>query len=101
MILFIFLTIVAGIVQAGVIYALKVGFLKSLIFAAPFILLHQYIFIYNYLHAPNFIVMWFLTAAITAALSFLVGYFFFNDTLSIYQVIGIIFIIAGMVFMKF
>lgn len=101
MLLYIFLAIVAGVIQIGVIYGLKIGFLKSFLFAIPFILLHQYLFLYNYIKAPNFIIIWFITAGITSMLGFLIGQFIFKDILTIYQVIGVILIVAGMVFMKF
>jgi multidrug transporter EmrE-like cation transporter len=101
MLLYIMLAVLAGIVQIGVIYGLRVGFLKSFIFAIPFILLHQYLFLYNYTKAPNFIIIWFITAAITSGLGFLIGQLVFKDVLTTYQVIGIICIVAGMIFMKF
>ncbi len=96
-ILFAFL---AGAIQIATVYALRVGFLKSFLFAIPFILLHQYLFLFNYTKAPNFIVIWFLTTAITTTLSFLVGHFIFKDVLTAYQIIGILLILAGVICMK-
>lgn len=100
MFLYISFAILAGMIQIFTIYALRVGFLKSFLFAIPFILIHQYLFLYNYTKAPNFIIIWFITTALTTALSFLVGHFVFKDTITTNQLIGIVLIIAGMVFMK-
>jgi len=99
--LYILLIIIAGIIQIGVFYALKIGALKSFLFAIPFILLHQYLFLYSYIKAPNFIIIWFLGAAVVSILSFLLGYLILKETLTVYQVIGIVCILAGMAFMKF
>ncbi len=101
MFLYISLIIVAAVIQISTIYWLRIGFLKSFLWAIPFILIHQYLFLYNYTKAPNFIVIWFLTAGITSLLSLLVGYWFFKDIVSVYQIMGIILIVAGMVFLKF
>jgi hypothetical protein len=101
MVLYICLAVLAGIIQIGVIYGLKVGLLKSFLFAVPFILLHQYLFLNNYTKAPNFIVIWFITGAITNILSLLLGHFIFKDVLTIYQIIGVILIVAGIIFMRF
>ena len=101
MFFYISLAITAALIQIATIYWLKVGFLKSFLWAIPFILLHQYLFLYNYTKAPNFTLIWFITTAITSLLSLLVGYWFFKDVLTIYQVIGIVLILAGMVFLKF
>ncbi len=98
--IYIFFAVLAGLVQIITVYALRVGLLKSFLFAIPFILLHQYLFLFNYTKAPNFIIIWFLTTAITTMLSFLVGYFVFKDTLTIYQIIGILFTIVGVILMK-
>lgn len=101
MFLYISLAIVAAVVQIVTIYSLRVGILKSFLWAIPFVLLHQYLFLYNYTKAPNFIIIWFITAGITSLLSLLVGYWFFKDVLSAYQVVGIVLVVAGMVFLKF
>ena len=98
---YILLAIIAGLVQIAVIYGLRVGLLKSFLFAIPFILLHQYLFLYNYTKAPNLIVIWFITAGITSLLSFLVGQFVFKDILTIYQATGVICIVVGMILMRF
>lgn len=101
MITYILLAIIAAIVQIATIWALKVGFLKSFLFAIPFILLHQYMFTLNYTKAPNFLLIWFVTTGITALLSFLFGYLIFKNTLTIFQIAGAICILAGLVMMRF
>lgn len=101
MLLYVSLAITAAIIQIATIYWLKVGFLKSFLWAIPFILIHQYLFLYNYTKAPNFVIIWFVTAGITSLLSLLIGYWFFKDVLSVYQIIGIILILAGMAFLRF
>ena len=101
MFLYVLFAVVAGIAQITIIYGLKIGFFKSFLFAVPLILLSQYLFLYNYTKAPNFILIWFLTTAITTSLGFLLGHFVFKDVLTTYQIIGIVCIVAGMIFMKF
>lgn len=101
MLLHMSLAVLAGIVQIATVYALRVGFLKSFLWAIPFVLLHQYLFIFNYTKAPNFIIIWFVTAGITSALSILIGYYFFKDILTIYQIVGVVLILIGMAFLRF
>lgn len=101
MTIYILLSLLAGIIQVGVIYGLRVGLLKSFLFAIPFILLHQFLFLQSYTKAPNFILIWFITAGITSTLSFLLGQFVFKDVLTIYQIVGVILVISGMIFMRF
>ena len=101
MLMHILLAIIAAILQIAVIWALKVDFFKSFFIATPFILLHQYIFIYNYLKAPNFLVIWFVTTGIAATLSFLAGSILFKDGLTPTQIAGVVCILIGIILMRF
>lgn len=101
MILYISLSFAAALVQILTIYLLRVGLLKSFLFAIPLILIHQFLFLFNYTKAPNFTLIWFLTTVITNSLGFLVGYFIFKDTLTAFQLVGIVFILTGVIFLKF
>lgn len=101
MFLYTCLAVLAGAVQIATIYFLRVGILTSFIFAAPFVLIHQYLFLYNYTKAPNFLLIWFLTTAITNILSIIVGYFFFKNTLTPLQITGVFSILVGVILLKF
>ena len=101
MILYVFLAIIAAVIQIATVYFMRVGIIKSFLWAIPFVLLHQYLFLYNYTKAPNFIVIWFVTVAVTSSLSFIIGYWFFKDVLSTYQIFGILLILAGVVLLRF
>lgn len=100
MFIYIVFAILAALIQIATIYSLRVGLLKSFLFAIPFILLHQYLFTYNYIKAPNFTIIWFISTAIAATLSFLAGQIFFKDILNVYQVVGIVFVLVGLVLMR-
>lgn len=95
------MAIIAAIIQITTVYLLRVGLLKSFLWAIPFVLIHQYLFLYNYTKAPNFIVIWFLTTVVTNILSLLVGYYVFKDILTPNQLVGVIFILTGAFFLKF
>jgi multidrug transporter EmrE-like cation transporter len=101
MALYALLAILAGAIQVATIYLLRVGIFNSFLFAIPFVLIHQYLFLYNYTKAPNFLLVWFLTTAITNLLSIIIGYFFFKDILSPFQIAGVLMILTGVVFLKF
>ena len=51
-------------------------------------------------NAPKFIVIWFITTALTSSLAFLAGYFFWKEHISIYNIIGIAFIMVGVALLR-
>ena len=99
--MYILFAVLASLIQIATIYLMRVDILKSFLFAIPFILIHQYLFLYNYTKAPNFIVIWFITVAVTSLSSLVVGHFVFKDILTTYQLVGVILIISGLVLLKF
>ncbi len=91
---------IAAFLQIGTIYALRENILRSLAYAIPFILVYQLLFLWSYINAPKFIIIWFITTALTNSLAFLVGYFLWKEQISFYNIIGIILIIVGVVFLR-
>ncbi len=97
---YILLALIAAVVQIASVYLLRVGILTSFMWALPFILIHQYLFLYNYTQAPNFTLIWFITTAITSILSFLLGYVVLKEPVSSYQLAGIALIVIGVIFLR-
>lgn len=91
---------VAAFLQIGTIYLLRENILKSIAYAIPMILVYQLLFLWSYSSAPRFIIIWFLTTALTNSLAFLAGYFFWKEHVSIYNIAGIAFIIAGVMLLR-
>lgn len=85
----------AALLQIVTIYLLKENILRSLLYAIPMILVYQILFLWSYSNAPKFIVIWFITTALTSSLAFIAGYFFWKEHISIYNLIGIVCIMIG------
>ena len=100
MVIYIFAVISAGLLQIGTIYFLRGNFFGNFLYTIPFILLYQFLFLWSYEKAPNFIVIWFITAALTGVLSFAMGYYLWHERVSLVNLIGIIFIIGGVAFLN-
>jgi len=92
---------IAAFLQIGTIYLLRENILKSLAYAIPMILVYQILFLWSYSNAPKFTVIWFITTALTNSLAFLVGYLIWKEQVSVYNIIGIALIIAGVALLKF
>lgn len=86
---------IASLLQIGTIYCLRANFLGSFIYAIPFILAYQFLFLWGYSEAPKFIVIWFITTALTNSLAFLLGYFLWHEQVSSLNIVGIVLIILG------
>jgi multidrug transporter EmrE-like cation transporter len=97
---YIFLVILAAALQAGIVYFLRNSFVESFVYTMPFILISQGLFLYSYANAPNFLIMWFVTTAITNILALCVGYFLLHERLHGANLIGLVLIIIGIVLLK-
>ena len=91
---------VAAVLQIATIYLLRENILKSLFYAIPLILAYQFLFLWSYQKAPKFIIIWFITTAITNSMAFLVGYFFWKERVSVFNIIGIALIIGGAMLLR-
>jgi multidrug transporter EmrE-like cation transporter len=100
MLIYIFAGIIAALLQIGTIYFLRTNFWGSFLYAIPFILAYQFLFLWSYAKSPKFIVIWFITTALTNSLAFLVGYFLWNEKVSSWNIAGIILILVGIVFLQ-
>ncbi len=100
MAIYILVVSLAAIIQIGTIYFLRANFLGTFLYAVPFILAYQFLFLWSYSNAPKFIIIWFITTALTNSLAFLLGYFLWHEQVSILNIIGIVLIIAGVVFLQ-
>ena len=100
MLIYILASTVAALIQVGTIYLLRENILKSLFYAIPFILIHQLLFNWSYSNAPKFLIIWFITVALTSSAAFLAGYFIWEEQVSAYNVAGIVFILAGVVLLR-
>lgn len=100
MFIYILASTVGAVIQIGTIYLLKQDILKSFIYAIPFILAYQFLFLWSYTKAPNFILIWFVTTALTNSLAFILGYFLYHNHISIWGFVGIILILTGVIFLQ-
>lgn len=100
MVPYISVAIVAGFLQIATIYFLKTNFLGRFLYVIPVILVYQFLFLWNYSKAPNFIIIWFVTIALTGTLAFLVGHFLYQEHVSLLNLFGIGFIMVGIVFLN-
>ena len=91
---------IAAFFQIGTIYFLRGDFFKSLIYALPIILIYQILFLWSYSNAPKFLTIWFIATALTNSLAFLAGYFLWKEQVSVYNIMGIVLIVAGIVLLK-
>lgn len=101
MFIYILAIIIAGFIQIGTIYLLKENIFKSIIYVIPLILIFQFLFLWSYSNAPKFITIWFIATALTNSLAFLAGYFIWKEHLSSWNFIGIVFILVGIIFLRF
>ncbi|KKR48130.1 MAG: hypothetical protein UT84_C0048G0005 [Candidatus Curtissbacteria bacterium GW2011_GWA1_40_16] len=101
MTLYLFAITSAAFIQIATIYFLRANFLGSFLYAVPFILVSQFLFLWSYSKSPNFIVIWFVTTALTNTLAFLVGYFLYQEQVSLLNILGIAFVMAGIVLLNF
>lgn len=95
MFLYISAIIAAAFIQVGTIYILRANFLGSFLYAVPFILVSQFLFLWSYSKSPNFLVIWFVTTALTNTLAFFVSYFLYQEQVSVWNILGIAFVMAG------
>lgn len=91
---------IAAILQIGTIYFLRANFAGTFLYAIPFILAYQFLFLWSYSNAPKFIIIWFVTTALTNSLAFLLGYFLWHEQLSWLNIVGIVLIVVGVVFLQ-
>lgn len=98
--LYILSVTIAAFLQIGTIYFLRASFLGSFLYAVPFILAYQFLFLWSYSKAPNFIVIWFVTTALTNTLAFLVGYLLYQEHVSIWNLFGVSFVLVGIILLN-
>jgi len=98
--MYILLVGIAALMQIGTIYFLRANFLGSFLYAIPLILAYQFLFLWSYANAPKFIIIWFITTALTNSFAFLLGYFLWHEQVSLLNFIGIVLVIIGAVFLQ-
>jgi len=89
-----------GLIQIVVIWAMRA---KGWPFwwVLPAVLANQFFFTAGYAKAPNFTIQWFLTAALSAFASLVLGVLAFGDKLSLMSASGIFLVFVGLGLMKF
>jgi multidrug transporter EmrE-like cation transporter len=100
MTIYILVVSLAAIIQIGTIYFLRMNFGGSFLYAIPLILAYQFLFLWSYSHAPKFIIIWFITTALTNSLAFVLGYFLWHEQVSFLNIAGVVLIIVGIVFLQ-
>lgn len=91
--------LVGAIVQGAAVFLMRArGW--SFVSMVPLILAHQFLFTYAYTKAPNFILQWFVTAALTALGSFAMGLWLFGDRVTPMSVAGVALVFVGLALMK-
>ena len=98
--IFVLGVVLGALLQIGTIYLLKQEILKSYIYAVPLILGYQFLFLWAYTKAPNFLLIWFITTALTNSLAFILGYFLYHNHISLWGLVGITLILTGIVFLQ-
>ncbi len=98
--MFILTALFGSIVQILTIFLLRENIIKSIFWATPLILLHQYLFLFGYSKAPKFIVIWFITAGLTNGLAFVAGYWIWKENVSWINLFGIFCIMTGISLLK-
>jgi len=101
MFIYILLVSIAALIQIATIYLLRQQILQSLLWAIPLIIVCQLLFLYSYSKAPKFLLIWFITTAITNSLAFLVGYFVWKEQVSWYNLVGVGIILLGIFLLRF
>ena len=95
------LAVVTGaFLQIGTIYFLRGNLLSGFLYTVPLILLYQFLFLWSYAKAPNFLIIWFITTALTNGLAFLVSYFLLHEQVSLWNWFGIGFVIVGIILLN-
>ncbi len=100
MAIYILAVIVAAFIQIGTIYFLRGNFSSGFPYAIPFIIGSQFLFLWSYSNAPKFTVIWFVTAAVTSGLAFITGYFLWQEQLTLWHILGILLIVAGIILLQ-
>jgi len=90
---------VAALLQLSTVYFLRDNFLRHFIFAIPAILIFQFLFLWSYSTAPKFIIIWFITAALTSTLALIISYFVFKEQITVWNALGILLIFSGLYFL--
>jgi multidrug transporter EmrE-like cation transporter len=92
--------LVGGAIQLGVIWLMRANGWPFL-WVLPAILANQFLFTAAYAKAPNFVIQWFLTAAVTSLASLILGVTMFGDKLSMVNSAGILLVFVGVAMLKF
>jgi len=100
MIIYIFTLIAAALLQIGTIYVLRHDFLGRFLYAVPFIVLYQFLFLWCYSKAPSFITIWFVATVVTNLAAFAVGFFVWHEHVSLANLAGIASIIGGVMLLS-
>ncbi|MGO9642985.1 MAG: hypothetical protein ACLP1Y_16955 [Candidatus Acidiferrales bacterium] len=100
MAIYILAVTVGALLQIVTIYFLRENFFGHFLYAAPIILVYQFLFLWSYSKAPNFIGIWFITTALTNVLAFVVGYYLWREHVSLLNLAGIVFIVGGVVLLN-
>lgn len=91
--------LLAGAIQLTVIWGMRARHWPFLL-VIPAILVHQWLFTTAYARAPNFLLQWFLTAAVTGLVSYVLGIAAFGDRVSPTSVGGVILVMVGLAMMR-
>ena len=100
MYIYILAVALAAFIQIITIYLLRDNMFKHIYFAIPLILIHQLLFNWSYSNAPKFIIIWFITVALTSSFAFLASHFIWKENISTYNIVGITFILIGAILLK-
>ena len=95
------LAVVTGaILQIGTIYFLRGNLFGGFLYTVPFVLLYQFLFLWSYAKAPNFLVIWFITTALTNGLAFCVSYFLYHEPVSLWNLLGVSLVVVGIILLN-
>lgn len=88
------LVFVGACAQAAAIVAMR-RYEMPFVWVVPVLIVAQWFFMRVYASAENFTLVWFLTMGITTIGSIVLGYFVFEDRVSLAQWAGVVLILAG------
>ena len=99
MVIYVLAITAAALLQLSTVYYLRDNFFRHFVFAIPVILIFQFLFLWSYSTAPKFIVIWFVTAALTSTVALLISYFVFKEQITVWNALGIFLIFVGLYFL--
>ncbi len=91
--------VLGGLIQVvaiGLVRAKGQPFLRVL----PLVIAHQFLFMTGYAKAPNFVLQWFTTSALTGIASLCAGIWLFGDRVSLAAMGGVVLVFGGLGLMR-